>query len=149
MYQRYERFSYCLTEISHHWHKLTADEMERHGLKKSHGTYILALANAPEGLTAPQLCQACGKDKSDVSRMMRLLEEKGVVSKICASQSGYGGAFVLTPAGTQIAGIIRSQASRAVEIAGRDLTPEQRDTFYAALESITANIRKMSEDGFA
>ncbi len=33
MYQRFEQFSVALTEISRYWHKLTGEEMEKHGLK--------------------------------------------------------------------------------------------------------------------
>ncbi len=147
MYQRFEKFSLCLTDISRHWHKLTGEEMERHGLKTAHGQYLLALARAPQGLTAPQLCQAAGKDKSDVSRMMRIMEEKGLVCKQGGHQNRYGGVFTLTQEGQQIAQHIRTRASRAVEIAGKDLTTEQRDIFYYALESITNNIRQMSKEG--
>ena len=33
MIHRFERFSFAISEISHYWHKLTSDEMEKHGLK--------------------------------------------------------------------------------------------------------------------
>ncbi len=147
MYQRFERFSFAIFEISRHWHRLTGDEMEKYGLKSSHSVYLLALARTPQGLTAPQLCEICGKDKSDVSRMMAILEKKGLVSKEGPHQNRYAGAYLLTQDGREVAQALRTRASRAVEIAGRDLSPAQRESFYDALESIAMNMREMSEPG--
>lgn len=147
MYNRFERFSLAISEISRHLHKLTSEEMESYGLKGVHGVYLLALARHADGLTAPQLCEECGKDKSDVSRMMKIMEAKGIVVKDGGFQNRYGGVFRLTEQGRGIADHIRIRASKAVEIAGADLTAEQRDIFYDALESITLRMRKMSQEG--
>ncbi len=147
MYQRFERFSHCLSEISRNWHKLTGEEMEHYGLKSAHSVYLLALARVPQGLTAPQLCQAAGKDKSDVSRMMKILEKKGLVCKEGGHHNRYGGVFLLTPQGQEIAQHIRARAGQAVEIAGKNLTQEQRETFYYVLETITANLQEMRREG--
>ncbi len=147
MYQRFERFSVAIGEISRYWHKLAGEEMEKHGLKSSHSLYLLTLARADEGLTAPQICELCGKDKSDVSRMMRILEEKAMVTKDGGFQNRYGGVFRLTPQGREVAELIRSRASIAVDIAGSDLTEEQREIFYMALDSITARMRALSQEG--
>ncbi len=147
MIKRFERFSFAISEISKYWHKLTSDEMEKYGLKGNHSIYLLALAQSEGGMTAPQLCEACGKDKSDVSRMMRIMEEKGLVRKEGEYQNRYGGLFSLTEEGEAAAEHVSSKASRAVEIAGKDLTEEQRTIFYHALESITDNLRELSKDG--
>ena len=65
MVDRFEQFSLAIMEISRHWHKMAADEMENHGLKGSHAVYLLTMYRYPEGITAPRLCEICGKDKSD------------------------------------------------------------------------------------
>ncbi len=147
MFQRFERFSLALSEISRHWHKLTTEEMEKHGLKGPHSIYLLTLARYKDGLTAPQLCELCGKDKSDVSRMMKIMEEKGIVTKDGGFQNRYAGSFRLTQEGVKIAEHIRSRASIAVELAGADLTEENREIFYTALESIAAQLRRLSKEG--
>ena len=77
MVDRFERFSLAMFEISKYWHKLAAEEMEKYGLKGTHSVYILTMAKSPEGITAPQLCEQCGRDKADVSRMMSILEKRG------------------------------------------------------------------------
>ncbi len=147
MYNRFERFSFAISDISRNWHKLTGDEMEKHGLKSAHSVYLLALARHEEGLTAPQLCEICGKDKADVSRMMKIMEQKGFVRKQGGFQNRYGGTFQLTETGQQVTAQIRSRASRAVEIAGAGLTDEHREIFYQSLESIAAKLRQMTEEG--
>ncbi len=147
MIDRFEKFSYAISEISKYWHKIATEEMERHGLKGTHSIYLLALDRHPDGLTAPQLCEACSKDKADVSRMMAVMEKKGLVLKEGVHQKLYRGAFKLTDLGHQAAAHVRTRAERAVEIAGGDLSEETRAIFYAALESITNNLRKLSQDG--
>ncbi len=147
MLERFERFSYGIAEISKYWHKLTTEEMAKYHLKGTHCTYLLALAKAKEGLTAPQLCEICGKDKSDVSRMMKILETKELVVKTGEHQNRYGGVFQLTEQGQIAADGVCKKASRAVEIAGCNLTEEQRSIFYFALDSIAVNLRRMSEEG--
>ena len=147
MFDRFSRFSYAITEISRHWHRLAADEMARYGLKGTHSIYLLTLFQYPEGLTAPQLCETCDRDKADVSRMMAIMEEKGLVCKECTGNSKYRGIFRLTEEGAAAAKHVRDRANLAVELAGKDLTPENREIFYTSMESILVNLRQMSKDG--
>ena len=95
----------------------------------------------------PELCEICLKNKSDASRMLAILAEKGLVRKEGKHKSGYGGTVQLTEAGMEAARHVRQRASRAVEVAGKDLTPTQREEFYKALESITENLRTLFHEG--
>ncbi len=147
MLERFERFSFAISQINKHWHKLSAEEMERYGLKGPHCVYLLVLSHHPDGLTAPQLCELCGKDKADVSRMMRILEQKGLVYKDGGHQNGYGGVFILTRQGSAATEHVRQRASQAVEYAGAGLTQQQRAIFYDALGSIVAKLAELSKDG--
>ena len=56
-------------------------------------------------------------------------------------------AFVAPMAGRQAAEHVRRRAGRAVEVAGKDLTDAQRDTFYGALDSICGNLRVLTKEG--
>ena len=69
--------------------------MRKYKLKGPHCVYLLAMSHEPAGVTAPQLCELCGKDKSDVSRMMGILEKKGMVVKEGIYQKQYDGVFKL------------------------------------------------------
>ena len=99
MVDRFQRFLYYISEISRHWHKIAADEMEKHGLKGPHATYLICIYRHPDGITAPQISELCGKDKSDVSRTMALMEKKGIVTKEGVHQNLYRGVYKLTDAG--------------------------------------------------
>lgn len=147
MVNRFERFSLLLFEILRYWHKLTAEEMKKYGLKGAHSIYLLTMLRYPDGITATQICEYCVKDKADVSRMMTLLEKKGLVKKEGIHQNLYKGVFKLTEEGRKAALFVSQRASLAVDIAGKDLTDEQRKVLYEALEQIASNLRKLNKEG--
>lgn len=147
MVDRFERFSVAISAISRHWHKIASDEMDPYGLKGPHATYLVTISRHKEGITASQLCELCGKDKSDVSRTMSILEEKGLVQKDGPSQNRYRSRFILTDKGMAAAEHVCRRASLAVELAGKDLTDEKRAVFYEALDLIAGNLRELSKEG--
>ena len=147
MVERFERFSFGISELSRYWHKLAGDEMEKYGLKGTHSVYLITMARYPEGLTATQLCELCARDKADVSRMMSIMEKKGLVVKEGVHQNLYRGVFKLTDEGKAAAQYVCGRAALAAELAGKDLTDEKREIFYEALQSIASNLKQLSRDG--
>ena len=147
MLERFAKFSFALNQLYRYWHQLTSDEMYAYDLRGPHSVYLLAIYNHPEGLSATQLCEICGRDKADVSRTMACLENKGIVAKEGDLQNHYRGVYKLTDLGMDAAEHVCRRASLAVDLAGRDLTPEDRAAFYRALESITGNLHKLSKEG--
>lgn len=147
MIERFERFSLAIFEISRYWHKLAAEEMAAYALKGSHAIYLTAMYRCDEGVTAPQLCELCGRDKSDVSRTVAVLQEKGFVTKEEVNRSLYRGLLKLTDQGRAAAEQISRRASLAVELAGAGLSDEARSCVYEALDSITAHLREISKEG--
>ena len=147
MVDRFEHFSLAINEISRCWRKLAADEMKRYGLKGSHATYLTTMYRFPQSISVPQLCELSGKDKSDASRMVAILEEKGLVTKQEVGGSLYRGLLVLTDEGRQAAEHVRRRAAKAVESAGGGLDDESREIFYSSLDSITARLTELSRKG--
>lgn len=147
MLDRFERFSLAISEISRCWRKLASEELAKYGLKSPHATYLTTMYKYPDGITVPKLCEVSGKDKSDASRMIAILEEKGLARKKVVDGSLYRGLWVLTDLGKNAAEQVSHRASKAVELAGKDLTDETRDIFYQALESITSNLTTLSKEG--
>lgn len=143
MVERFEKFSLSIAEISRCWHKLASEEMKVYGLKGAHALYLTTLYRYPQGITVPELCELCLKDKSDASRMLAILEKKKLVRK----EGGYGGKVQLTEAGLQAARQVRSRVCRAVEEAGKDLSAEEREIFTKALGSITENLQRLTCEG--
>lgn len=147
MVDRFEHFSLAINEISRCWRKLAAEEMKKYGLKGPHATYLSTMYRYPEGISVPQLCELSGKDKSDASRMLAILEEKGLVKKHEVDGSLYRGLLVLTDEGRLAAEHVRRRAAKAVEQAGGGLDNETREIFYKALDSITSRLTELSKKG--
>lgn len=144
MIGRFERFSLAIAAVSRSWHRLAAEEMERHALKGPHAVYLTALSGDGDGATAAQLCERCGKDKADVSRMLSILEKKGLVCKETAGGSGYRARLHLTQEGRAAAEQVQKAAVRAVEQASCGISESERETFYRVLETIAENLNEFS-----
>lgn len=147
MVDRFERFSLAVSEICRCWHKLAGEEMKKYGLKGAHATYLTTLYRFEDGVSAAQLCELCGKDKADVSRMMSIMEKKGLVTRPEAGAHPYRAPLKLTQEGRAVAEHVRQRVRVAVESAGRGIEQEHRAIFYDALETITANLLKLSREG--
>ena len=148
MLNRFARFSLSISEIDRCWHKLAADELAKYELNSPHAVYLNMLYdNSDDGITAAQLAELCRKNKADVSRMVAILEKKGLVQKVAVGSNMYRAKLVLTEEGKRAAEHVRKRAALAVELAGSDLSDQEREIFYKALEQITANLQKLSKDG--
>jgi len=146
MISRFERFSFVITEISRYWHKIAAEEMEKHGLKGPHALYLVTMRRYPEGITATQLAELCSKDKSDVSRSMSLMIKKGLVRKE-GEKNRYRALLKLTDEGHEAASQVEKSAMVAVDAAGRGITDENREIFYDSLDKIADNLQAIIDEG--
>lgn len=147
MIDRFERFSYAISEISRCWHRIAGEEMGKYDLKGPFSVYFTTLYRYPEGITAAQLSEFCSRDKADVSRAMSLLESKGLVTRQELEGKAYRAKLRLTAQGLELAEHINQKASVAVEYASRGLPAEKRAVFYEALELITTNLQTLSREG--
>ena len=148
MLNRFAKFSLLISEIDRCWHKLAAEEMAKYELNSPHAVYLNTLYEAgDQGITAAQLAELCCKNKADVSRMVAILEKKGLVQKVAVGANLYRAKLVLTPEGRKAAEHVRQRAALAVELAGSGLSEGEREVFYKALEQITGNLQKLSRDG--
>ena len=147
MLDRFERFSSSIFEIYRYWHKIATDEMEKYGLKGTHCIYLITMLQHPDGITAANLCEICGRDKADVSRMITILEKKGLVRKEAVGGNRYRAKLILTEEGRDAAAHVHKRAAIAVELAGEGMTDEERQVFYRCLDRITANLQTLSREG--
>ncbi len=147
MIDRFERFSLFLSEIVRYWHKIAADELERYGLKGACAVYFTTLYRCSDGITAKELGELCGKDKSDVSRAIAKMEEKGMVKRCGVYDNMYRARLVLTEEGMAAARHINERVRCAVELGGKGLSDEHRAIFYDALALIASNLQTLSTEG--
>ena len=147
MLNRFARFSLAISEIDRCWHKLAAEEMAKYDLNSPHAVYLNTLYQSPEGITAAKLGELCCKNKADVSRMVTILEKKGLVRKEAVGGNLYRAKLLLTDDGKLAAEHVQGRAALAVELAGSGMTDAERETFYRCLEQITANLQTLSKEG--
>ena len=147
MVGRFEAFTLGLSEIMSSWNKIAADEMSHFGLKGAYVIYLIALYKHPEGLTSANLSEMCNRDKAEVSRAIKTLEAKGLVERENTTVNGYRAKITLTTQGRESTKALRERVKLAVEKGGEGLSEEERDSFYSALETISANLKKISKEG--
>ncbi len=145
MIERFEKFLVVIAEIDRCWHKIAADEMEKYGLKGPYAMYFTTLYRFPEGITAAQLGEFCGRDKSDVSRAVSVLEKEGIIRR--DGRNPYRALIVLTEKGQDIAGKVNKKVCIAVQSGSKGLTEEQRTVFYQSIDIIAANLKALSKEG--
>lgn len=144
MKDRFDRFSCAMSEIYRCWHRIASQVMNEYGLKGGCSVYFTALRNQDGGLTAARLSELCGRNKSDVSRMMAQMIEKGFVRKEAKGDKSYRAKLFLTEDGRRVAERISERAKMAVHIGGLGLDEEMREAFYSALELISKNLQAIS-----
>ena len=147
MLDRFARFSLAISEIDRCWHKLAADEMAKYELNSPHAVYLNTLYEYNEGITAAKLGELCCKNKADVSRMVAILEQKGLVRKEAIGGNLYRARILLTEEGKRAAEHVQQRAALAVELAGSGMSEEEREIFYSCLERITTNLQALSKEG--
>jgi len=147
MVDRFEKFSFAISEISRYWHKLAAEEMEKYGLKGPYAVYLTTMYRYKEGITAANLAEMCSRDKSDVSRAIALMEKNDLVVKISVNQNFYRAPLKLTDKGREIAEYIIEKAKAAVEIGGKGISEENREIFYNSLQTICSNLQELTQKG--
>lgn len=147
MLKRFARFSLAIAQIDRCWHKLAAEEMTKYHLNSPHAVYLNALYEFEDGVTAAELGELCCKNKADVSRMVSILEKKGLVRRKAVGGNRYRAKLQLTEEGRQAAEHVRGRAAVAVELAGCGMSDADREVFYRCLEQITANLQTLCKEG--
>lgn len=147
MVERFTRFSLAISEIDRCWHELAAEAMAKYGLNSAHAVYLNTLYDFSDGITAARLRELCRKNKADVSRMVSILDKKGLLQKKEVGRNGYRAKLLLTQEGKQAAEYVRSLAAMVVRQAGAGLSDSDREVFYRCLEQITANLQALSAEG--
>lgn len=148
MKTRFEQFSFVISGIYREIQKIERDEMIKHGYRGAFAVYLATLKRYEEGLTSSEICELCDKDKAAVSRIIAEMEEKGLVERAKNSPRGYRAKITLTENGKETADFVAKRAMAAVgAVSGETMTESQREIFYATLDTIYKNLRKVSREG--
>ncbi|MBE6631855.1 MAG: MarR family transcriptional regulator [Ruminococcaceae bacterium] len=147
MIDRYERLYALVSEISRHIHKITGAEMEKYGLGAPHALCLLSIYRSEEPLTSAQLCKRCGRDKSEISRSVSLLEKKNLILRESNGQSKYRAVLKLTEEGQKVVDCISEKARIAIKFAGKNVSDENRRIMYESLKIISEGLSLISVNG--
>ncbi len=121
--------------------------MIKYGLKGSFAQYLLAIGRYEDGITSSGLCEICDKDKAAISRVVAEMEQKDLIYRRATGDNLYRATLNLTEKGKEAASQVSERAKIAVEVAGKGLTEESRQAFYAALNLIASNLQEISKEG--
>ena len=147
MLDRFEQFSYSISNIYKHITKIERDEMEKYGLRGAYAQYLVTMTHYPDGITSSKLSEICDRDKAAISRIVSEMEDKGLVTRHTDRDNMYRAKLILTDEGRCAAEYVCERAEKAVAAAGHGLGDEERKIFYGALAIIEANLRRISCDG--
>ena len=138
MNQRFENFTFCIIKLYKLVQKIKLIEMKEFGLKGIHVMCIYNLAVHGK-MTASELIKLTLEDKAAISRALKLLAQKKLVTY---ASDGYNSPVELTALGIKVAEKIEDKAQKAVDAAGGTLTEEQRENFYECLEIVSSRLEE-------
>lgn len=133
----FENFTITILKLNKLVQKIKNYEMREYGLKTIHVMCGYYLDMYSEGLTASELVKLTLEDKAAISRALKTLQEKGLVSY---DNNKYNAIIRLTDEGKTFAKYINGKVSKAVEAVSYDFTEEERLSFYAELKTIAAKL---------
>ena len=139
---RFETFTGAILELSRCLQRLKDLEMKPLGLRGNHVMCLYHLGKHPQGLTVTELAAACREDKAAVSRCIAQLTQRGLVSAEAQAHRLYRAKLTLTPAGRALAEQLYRRVDSAVAGGGQGLTPQQRETLYAAMNIVIDNLSR-------
>ena len=135
-------FTASILKINRLIQKIKTCEMSGYGLKTVHATCLYYLSQN-QSLTLGELIKLTFEDKAAVSRAVKLLKEKNVVSY---DADGYNSPVTLTEEGKRLAAAVTAKAEKAVCAASCDFSDGERNGFYNSLSSIEAKLEKYYEE---
>ena len=133
----FENFTITILKLNKLVQKIKNYEMQEYGLKTIHVMCVYYLNNHAEGVTASELTKLTLEDKAAISRALKTLQEKGLISY---DPNRYNATIRLTDKGKKFAAVIGEKADRAVSAGSYDFTDEQRVCFYKELGAIADNL---------
>lgn len=147
MKYRFEKFTSNITKLYRVIQKLKEIEVKDYGLKSQHVMIIYYLARNEDGLTSKELKELCDEDKAAISRSVKFLEEKGLISIEKQNKNkSYRSPITLTEEGLEVSNLINQKIQNAVERGGSGLSEEERLNFYNALILISNNLNDYTNE---
>ncbi len=143
-HDRLETFMTHVTGASRSITKLKARGMSNYNLGSTHTACLRVLFKSRNGLTRTQLAKKCELDKSQISRIINELEEKGYVSE-SAEVTSYKRKISLTDEGARITEEINKLVLDINDFVSGKIPSEDIETFYRVFCTICTNLKNAEE----
>ncbi len=140
MENRYEKFSYLISNINKNLQKIKNMEMKELGLKGKAVQIIYYLSQNQNGLSFTQLSAYCDEDKGALSRTLKELTGLGYAT-VEEREGKYRNPIKLTEKGKKIGQEVAFRIERYLNYGSQGIEDKQREEFYILLERIANNLQ--------
>ncbi len=120
--------------------KIKARGMSNYNLGSTHTACLRVLYKSKNGLTRTQLAKKCELDKSQISRIINELEEKGYVIE-SAEPTAYKRKITLTEEGMSITDEINKLVLDINGAVSGEISSDDIKTFYRVFDTICTNLK--------
>lgn len=145
MEERFETFTVLIANLNRCIYKIKTEEMAEFDLKSSHVSCLYYIYKE-DSLTAKELCDLCGEDKSNVSRAIKYLETNGYLSCDSKLQKRYQSPLELTDKGHKVGKYIAEKIDNVLNLASVGLSEEDRLIMYKCLNTINNNLNRICKN---
>lgn len=121
--------------------RLKSNAVKKLGLKSVHVQCLFYLSYKGN-MTFSNLVKLTLEDKASVSKALKILTDKGIVSY----HAGYNEEIVLTEEGKKVASEIEKESITALKEARKDIPDEDARIFVSTLKKICMNLKEYVED---
>ena len=143
---RFELFDGLIASAGKTLQRIKTNKMEKYGLGSTHTTCLCKLGKAGvDGVTQKELTEQECIDRAQVSRILRDLEQEGLVEAM--GSSAYKRRYCLTEKGQQITEEINGIILDINRYVSAEISAEDIAVFYRVMQVIDGNLKK-AEDKF-
>ena len=142
MKNQFDIFVYLISSLNRYIRKIKAEELAKYDLK---GTQLMCLyyLGKLDKITAREICNLTGEDKSAISRALEFLESAELIKNEDEEGKKYKTFYVLTEKGEEVATCLGRKIDETIAGAGSGLTDEEREIMYRSLEIINNNLKEI------
>ena len=138
------RFGIRFSMLSRLWRRTIDPKMAAAGLGDISWSPLIPLAESGDGVSQKELASLVGIDGSSLVRLLDMLESRGHIERHPSPNDRRVKLVMLTPAGREAVGVIRSHLNSIEQEMLLDLDDEQLAAMLEAFELIQARLTLMN-----
>lgn len=138
------RFGIRFSMLSRLWRRTIDQKMAAAGLGDISWSPLIHLAESGDGVSQKELASLVGIDGSSLVRLLDMLESRGHIERHPSPNDRRVKLVMLTPAGREAVGVIRSHLNSIEQEMLLDLDDEQLAAMLEAFELIQARLTLMN-----